>query len=70
MAPGWPISSSTLWSEGRIAGRHHHQLLLSHHLKLSQKPGEGLQGQARRAVGALQMDKAGDPAEPSEDWSG
>lgn len=63
-APAWPISSSTLW---RGAGREDCRetsppvaaLGPAHHLKLSQKPGEGLQGQARRAVGALQMDKAG-----------
>lgn len=64
MAPGWPISSSTLW---RGAGREDCSgtptpaaaLSPAHHLKRSQKPGKGLQGLLRRAVGALQMEKAG-----------
>lgn len=66
MAPGWPISSSTLW---KGAGKEDCRetptpvaaLSPAHHLKLSQKPGEGPQGQARRAVGALQMEKAAAP---------
>lgn len=43
----------------------------AHHVKLSQKPGEG-QGQARGAGGALQEEKeehARDPAEPRGDGS-